>query len=39
MWYVYYSEDSPQCGWIVGSREEAEEYCEKHPDYRYTYIG
>lgn len=39
MWYVFFHEDSWQCGWSVKDRSEAEKYCAEHPDYRFIYIG
>lgn len=39
MWYIYYHGDSWESGWTVSSREEAEEYCERFPGYRYVYVG
>lgn len=39
MWYVFFKEDSWECGWSVKSREEAERFCENNPDYCFVYVG
>ena len=39
MWYVFFHEDSWQCGWSVASEKEAIAYCETHEGYDYVYVG
>ena len=39
MWFVYYKEDSWECGWSVESEKEALQYCNENPDYRCIWVN
>lgn len=36
-WIVYNKEDSPECGWVVGSEKEAKRQCEENPSLDYCF--
>lgn len=39
MWIVYNMEDSPECGYQVENREEAERICNNDPNMTSIYKG